>query len=145
MVRAMIDRYTLPEMGAIWTEQNRFQKWLDVEIAACEVHAEIGTIPAEAVEVIKQRARFDVARINEIERTTRHDVIAFTTALAENIGPESRYVHFGLTSSDVVDTANALLMRDAATLILEDLDRLGKVLRRRAFEYKNAVMIGRTH
>ena len=141
----MIDRYTLPEMGAIWTDQNRFQKWLDVEVAACEVHAEMGTIPAEAVEVIKQRARFDVARINEIERTTRHDVIAFTTALAENIGPESRFVHFGLTSSDVVDTANALLMREAADLLLHDLDRLSEVLRRRAFEHKDTVMMGRTH
>jgi adenylosuccinate lyase len=141
----MIDRYTLPEMGAIWTDQNRFQKWLDVEIAACEVHAEMGMIPAEAVEVIKQRARFDVARINEIERTTRHDVIAFTTALAENIGPESRFVHFGLTSSDVVDTANALLMREAADLLLKDLDRLSEALRRRAFEHKETVMMGRTH
>ncbi|HYX42225.1 MAG TPA: adenylosuccinate lyase, partial [Pyrinomonadaceae bacterium] len=132
-------------MGAIWTEQNRFQKWLDVEIAACEVHAEMGTIPAEAVEVIKQKARFDVARIHEIERTTRHDVIAFTTALAENIGPESRFVHYGLTSSDVVDTANALLMREAADLLLQDLDRLGDALRRRAFEHKDTVMMGRTH
>jgi adenylosuccinate lyase len=141
----MIERYTLPEMGAIWTDQNRFQKWLDVEIATCEVHAEMGTIPADAVEVIKRRARFDVARINEIERTTRHDVIAFTTALAENIGPESRFVHFGLTSSDVVDTANALLMREAADLLLQDLDRLGEALRRRAFEHKHTVMMGRTH
>src|ERR1044072_6059968 len=141
----MIERYTMPGMGAVWTEQNRFQKWLDVEIAVCEVHAEMGTIPQEAVEVIKQKARFDVDPIKEIERTTRHDVIAFTTALAENIGPESRYVHYGLTSSDVVDTANALLMRDAAGLLLEDLDRLGQVLRRRAFEHKDTVMIGRTH
>ena len=141
----MIERYTLPEMGAIWTDENRFQKWLDVEIAACEVHAEMGTIPAEAVEVIKRKARFDVRRINEIERTTRHDVIAFTTALAENIGPESRFVHFGLTSSDVVDTANALLMREAADLLLKDLDRLGEALRRRAFEHKETVMMGRTH
>jgi adenylosuccinate lyase len=141
----MIERYTLPEMGAIWTEQNRFQKWLDVEIAACEVHAEMGTIPAEAVEVIKRKARFDVERINEIERTTRHDVIAFTTALAENIGPESRFVHYGLTSSDVVDTANALLMREAADLLLKDLDRLGDALRRRAFEHKETLMMGRTH
>ncbi|PYP83574.1 MAG: adenylosuccinate lyase [Blastocatellia bacterium AA13] len=141
----MISRYTLAEMGAIWTDANRFQKWLDVEIAVCEVHADMGTIPRDAVDKIRRTASFSVDRINEIERTTRHDVIAFTTALAESIGPESRYVHYGLTSSDVVDTANALLMRDAATLILEDLDRLGKVLRRRAFEYKNAVMIGRTH
>jgi adenylosuccinate lyase len=141
----MIERYTLPEMGAIWTERNRFQKWLDVEIAACEVHAEMGTIPAEAVEVIKRKARFDVDRINEIERTTRHDVIAFTTVLAENIGPESRFVHYGLTSSDVVDTANALLMREAADLLLRDLDQLGDALRRRAFEHKDTLMMGRTH
>lgn len=141
----MIERYTLPEMGAIWTEENKFQKWLDVEIAVCEVHAERGTIPREAVEKIKRTARFSVERINEIERTTRHDVIAFTTALAENIGPESRFVHFGLTSSDVVDTANALLMRDAAGVILEDLERFGQVLGRRAAEFKHAQMIGRTH
>ena len=141
----MIERYTLPEMGAIWTDENKFQKWLDVEIAVCEVHAEMGTIPREAVEKIKRAARFSVERINEIERTTRHDVIAFTTALAENIGPESRFVHFGLTSSDVVDTANALLMRDAADLILEDLERFGRMLARRAVEFKHAQMIGRTH
>ncbi|MGA9769744.1 MAG: adenylosuccinate lyase [Blastocatellia bacterium] len=141
----MIERYTLPEMGAIWTEQNRFQKWLDVEVAVCEVHAEMGTIPQEALQEIKRKARFDVERIKEIERTTRHDVIAFTTALAENIGPAARYVHYGLTSSDVVDTANALLMREAALLLVEDLERLGVVLRRRAFEHKETVMMGRTH
>ena len=141
----MIERYTRPEMGAVWTEENRFQKWLDVEIAVCEVHAEMGTIPAESVDVIRRKASFSVDRIKEIERATRHDVIAFTTALAENIGPESRFVHYGLTSSDVVDTANALLLRDAATLIIEDLDRLGIVLRRRAFEHKETVMAGRTH
>ncbi len=132
-------------MGAVWTEENRFQKWLDVEIAVCEVHAEMGTIPREAVETIRRKASFSVERIKEIERATRHDVIAFTTALAENIGAESRFVHYGLTSSDVVDTANALLLVDAATLILEDLDRLGIVLRRRAFEHKDTVMAGRTH
>ncbi len=132
-------------MGAVWTEENRFQKWLDVEIAVCEVHAEMGTIPAESVDVIRRKAVFSVDRIKEIERATRHDVIAFTTAMAENIGPESRFVHYGLTSSDVVDTANALLLRDAATLILEDLDRLGTVLRRRAVEHKDTVMAGRTH
>lgn len=132
-------------MGAIWNEENRFQKWLDVEMAVCEVHAEMGVIPRDAVETIRHRASFSVDRIKEIERTTRHDVIAFTTALAENIGPESRFVHYGLTSSDVVDTANALLMKDAATLILDDLDRLGIVLKRRALEHKDSVMIGRTH
>ncbi len=141
----MISRYTLPEMGAVWTEENRFQKWLDVEIAVCEVHAEMGTIPREAVDVIRKKASFTVERIKEIERTTRHDVIAFTTALAENIGPESRFVHYGLTSSDVVDTANALLMRDAAALIISDLERLAPVFRRRAMEHKQTRMIGRTH
>lgn len=141
----MIPRYTRPEMGAIWTEENRFQKWLDVEIAVCEVHADLGTIPREAVDRIRRTATFSVDRIHEIERTTRHDVIAFTTALAENVGPDARFIHYGLTSSDVVDTANALLLRDAADLILEDLGRLGKVLRRRAFEFKDTVMMGRTH
>jgi adenylosuccinate lyase len=142
---AMISRYTRPEMGAIWTDENRFQKWLDVEIAVCEVHAEMGVIPRDAVDKIRRTARFSVDRINEIERTTRHDVIAFTTALAENIGPESRFLHYGLTSSDVVDTANGLLLRDAGTILLDDLERLGQVLRRRAFEFRDTQMIGRTH
>ena len=141
----MISRYTLPEMGAIWTEENKFQKWLDVEIAVCEVHAEMAVIPREAFEKIRRTAAFSVARISEIEKTTRHDVIAFTTALAENVGPEARYIHYGLTSSDVVDTANALLLVDASTLIIEDLQRLGQVLRRRAHEFKHTPMIGRTH
>ena len=141
----MIERYTLPEMGAIWTDENRFQRWLDVEMAVCDVHADMGTIPRDAVEKIRRLASFSVDRIRQIERTTRHDVIAFTTALAENIGPESRFIHYGLTSSDVVDTANALLMRDAAVLILQDLDRLGRVLHRRAVEFKHTPMAGRTH
>jgi adenylosuccinate lyase len=132
-------------MGAIWTEDNKFQKWLDVEIAVCEVHAEMGVIPREAFEKIRRTAAFSVGRINEIEKTTRHDVIAFTTALAETVGPQSRYIHYGLTSSDVVDTANALLLVDASGLILEDLERLGQVLRRRAHEFKHTPMIGRTH
>src|SRR5919202_5239519 len=134
----MIERYTLPEMGALWSERNKFRKWLDVEVAVCEVHAEMGTIPRAAVEEIKARAAFTVERIKEIEATTRHDVIAFTTALAENIGEASRFVHYGLTSSDVVDTANALLLREAADLLLKDLDRLGEALRRRAFEHKDS-------
>jgi adenylosuccinate lyase len=141
----MIERYTLPEMGAIWTEENKFKKWLEVEVAVCEALADMGAIPREAVEKIRRNARFSVERIKEIERTTRHDVVAFITALAESVGPESRYIHYGLTSSDVVDTANALLLRDAATLILEDLDRLGRVLEQRAMEFKYAPMIGRTH
>src|SRR5512132_1918010 len=108
----MIPRYTLPEMAQVWSDDNRFRKWLDVEIATCEVLAEIGWIPAEAVEKIKAKADFSVERIDEIEKITRHDVIAFTTAVAENVGPESRFVHFGLTSTDVVDTAQALQVRD---------------------------------
>jgi adenylosuccinate lyase len=141
----MIERYTLPEMGALWSERNKFQKWLDVELAVCEVHAEMGTIPREAVEEIKRKAAFTVERIREIERTTDHDVIAFTTALAESIGEASRFVHYGLTSSDVVDTANALLLRDACGLLLQKIDALSEVLRRRAFEFKSTPQVGRTH
>ena len=141
----MIERYTLPEMGALWSEQNKFQKWLDVEIAVCEVHAENGIIPREALEQIKARAKFSVERINEIEKTTNHDVIAFTTNLAESIGEASRFVHYGLTSSDVVDTANALLLRDAADILLKKVDALIDVLKRRALEFKNTPQVGRTH
>jgi adenylosuccinate lyase len=141
----MIDRYTLPEMGALWSEQNKFQKWLDVEIAVCEVHADNGIIPRDALEQIKARAKFSVARINEIEKTTNHDVIAFTTNLAESIGEASRFVHYGLTSSDVVDTANALLLRDAADILLKKIAALIDVLKRRALEFKNTPQVGRTH
>lgn len=141
----MIDRYTLPEMGSIWTLQNKFQKWLDVEIAVCEVHAEDGTIPRDALEEIKAGARFSVERIHEIESVTDHDVIAFTTNLAENIGPASRFVHYGLTSSDVVDTANALLLKEACTLLIEKSDRLLEVLKRRAYEFQETPQMGRTH
>src|ERR1044071_8724914 len=141
----MIERYTLPEMGAIWSQQNKFQKWLDVEIAVCEVHAEMGVIPREALAEIKARAAFTVERINEIEKTTEHDVIAFTTNLAENNGESSRFVHYGLTSSDVVDTANALLLRDACDILLEKIEALLEVLKRRAFEFRRTPQIGRTH
>lgn len=141
----MIDRYTLPEMKAIWSLQNKFQKWLDVEIAVCEVHAEDGVIPPEAFTEIRSRAAFSVERINEIEKTTDHDVIAFTTNLAENIGPSSRFVHYGLTSSDVVDTANALLLKESCELLLARVDTLMEVLKRRAYEFKDTPQIGRTH
>lgn len=141
----MIKRYTLPEMGAIWTEDNKFRKWLDVELAACQANAEAGNIPIESVEVIRRRAAFSVDRIHELEKTLDHDVIAFTTSLAENIGPEARWVHFGLTSSDVVDTANALLLREAGDLILDKLQVFSDVLKRRAWEFKDLPMIGRTH
>ena len=141
----MIERYTLPEMGAIWSLQNKFQKWLDVEIAVCEVHFEDGIIPGSALEEIKSKAAFTVERINEIEKTTDHDVIAFTTNLAENIGEAARFVHYGLTSSDVVDTANALLLKEACEILLPKIDALLEVLRRRAFEFKDTPQIGRTH
>ncbi len=141
----MIDRYTLPEMGALWSEQSKFQKWLEVELAVCEIHAELGTIPPEALAEIKDKARFSVDRINEIEKITNHDVIAFTTNLAEAIGDASRFVHYGLTSSDVVDTANALLLRDACDLLLAKIDRLSSVLKQRAHEFKLTPQVGRTH
>jgi len=141
----MIERYTLPEMGAIWSQQNKFQKWLDVEIAVCEVHAEDGTIPREAVDEIKAKAAFTVERIAEIEKTTDHDVIAFTTNLAENIGEASRFVHYGLTSSDVVDTANAILLRESCDVLLAKIDAMLPMLKRRAYEFKDTPQIGRTH
>ena len=132
-------------MGALWSERNKFQKWLDVEVAVCEVHAEMGVIPQEALEEIKSRATFTVERISEIEKTTDHDVIAFTTNLAESIGDSARFVHYGLTSSDVVDTANALLLRDSCEILLGKIGALLEVLKRRAFEFKATPQIGRTH
>src|SRR6266699_5639289 len=141
----MISRYTLPEMGALWSEQTKFQKWLEVEIAVCEVHVDMGTIPRAALEQIKTRAKFSLERINEIEKTTDHDVIAFTTNLAESIGEAARFVHYGLTSSDIVDTANALLLRDACDLLLKKVDALLSVLKRRALEVKGTPQVGRTH
>jgi adenylosuccinate lyase len=141
----MIERYTLPEMGRIWTEENRYRKWLEVELAACQANAEAGRIPAAAVDIIRSKAKFSVERIHELEKTTDHDVIAFTSNLAENIGDEARWVHYGLTSSDVVDTANALLLREAGDLILNRLQALSDVLKRRAIELEGTPMIGRTH
>ncbi len=132
-------------MGALWSLGNKFQKWLEVEIAVCEVHAEDGIIPADALAEIRSKAAFTVERVNEIEKTTDHDVIAFTTNLAENIGPAARFVHYGLTSSDVVDTANALLLRDSCDILIAKTDALLAVLKRRAFEFKETPQIGRTH
>ncbi|MEW6117173.1 MAG: adenylosuccinate lyase [Nitrospirota bacterium] len=141
----MIARYTRPEMGRLWEPENRFQKWLDVEIAACEAWAEMGEIPQDALRVIKEKARFDVGRIDEIERTVKHDVIAFLTSVAEFVGPESRFIHKGLTSSDVVDTALSLLMREAADIIIEDIKALMEVLKAQAFTYKETPCMGRSH
>ncbi|MCH7978240.1 MAG: adenylosuccinate lyase [Acidobacteria bacterium] len=141
----MIDRYTRPPMAQIWAEENKFRKWLEVELAAADVLAEHGEIPAEAARAIRQGARFELKRIEEIEAEVKHDVVAFTTAVAENLGPESRYLHYGLTSNDVVDTAQALRVQSASQLILEGLRKLGAVLQRRALEFKDTVMVGRTH
>jgi len=141
----MIPRYTHPEMGRLWSDQRRFESWLQVEIAAAEAMAETGIVPRNAADAIRDRAGFDVARIDEIERTVQHDVIAFTTAVAERVGPAARWLHFGLTSSDVVDTALALQVRDACDLILADLEGLCEAVRDRAEEHRRTPMIGRTH
>jgi adenylosuccinate lyase len=141
----MIPRYSRPEMARIWSDANRFGTWLRVEIAATEVLAERGVVPREALAAIKERARFDVARIDAIEAEVQHDVIAFVSNLAENVGPEGRWLHYGLTSSDVVDTALSMLMRDACVLVEEDVAGLMAAVRDRAYQYKNAPMTGRTH
>jgi len=141
----MIPRYTHREMGRIWSDEHRYQTWLLVEIAAAEAMAAAGIIPAEAARDLHERARFDVKRIEEIERTTQHDVIAFTTAVAEQVGPSARWLHFGLTSSDVIDTAQALQMREACDIILANLAGLAEAVRRRALEHRRTPMIGRTH
>lgn len=141
----MIARYTRPAMGQIWTEQNKYQMWMEVEAAASEVLAEDGIVPAEAARAIRERGRFSVDRIQEIEAEVKHDVIAFTTAVAENIGPESRWLHYGLTSNDVVDTAQALQVKAASAILREDLLALLAVLKARALEFKYTPTIGRTH
>ena len=141
----MIARYTSPEMGRVWSEQRRYEAWLQVETAAAEAMARAGIVPPEAARDIRERGGFDVARIAEIEQVTQHDVIAFTTAVAEHVGPSARWLHFGLTSSDVIDTAQALQMRDACELILSGLDRLLEAVRMRADEHRHTAMIGRTH
>ncbi len=141
----MIARYTRPAMGRIWTDDNKYRMWLRVEIAASETLAEDGIVPAEAARAIRDRADFDLVRIAEIEAEVKHDVIAFTTAVAEKIGPESRWLHYGLTSNDVVDTAQALQIQAASAIIREDLLALLAVLKRRALEFKHIPTIGRTH
>ena len=141
----MIERYTRPEMGAIWSEENRFRTWLMVEVAATETLAEAGFVPKDAARAIRAKAGFSLERIHAIEAEVRHDVIAFTTAVAEIVGPEARWFHYGLTSNDVVDTAQALLVGQASTIIAQDLRRLSEVLMRRAFEFKDTPMVGRTH
>ena len=141
----MIARYTRPEMGRIWSDENRFRTWLAVEVAATETLAEAGLVPKDAARAIRERADFNLERIQEIEAEVRHDVIAFTTAVAEIVGPHARWFHYGLTSNDVVDTAQALLIQQASEIIGQDLERLSEVLKRRAWEFKDTPMVGRTH
>jgi adenylosuccinate lyase len=141
----MIARYTHPAMGAIWSEERRYETWLQVELAATDALADAGVVPVEDARTLRQRAAFDVNRIEEVERTTQHDVIAFTTVVAEHVGPAARWLHFGLTSSDVLDTALALQMREACDLILKDIDELLAAIKRRAEEHRRTPMIGRTH
>jgi len=141
----VIPRYTRPEMGQIWSDENRFRTWLAVEVAATETLAEAGLVPKEAARAIRERADFKVDRIHQIEAEVRHDVIAFTTAVAEIVGPDARWFHYGLTSNDVVDTAQALLILQASSIIADDLNRLSEALQRRAWEFKDTPMVGRTH
>jgi len=141
----MIKRYTRSEMGRIWEEENKFRIWLEIEILACEAQAELGVIPKEAVKVIREKANFNIERILEIENEVKHDVIAFLTCVGEYVGPESRYIHLGMTSSDILDTALAVQMKEAGEILLKDMEALRDVIARRAKEFKNTLMIGRTH
>lgn len=141
----MIERYTRPEMGAIWTDENKYKAWLEVEILACEAWAELGEIPKADVQKIRENARFDVERILEIEQETRHDVVAFTRAVSESLGEERKWVHYGLTSTDVVDTALSYLIKQANEIIEKDLERFIEILKQKAIEHKYTVMMGRTH
>jgi len=141
----MLDRYSRPEMRAIWTEENKFRAWLEVELLACEAWAELGVIPKEDAEALRRNASFDINRIYEIEQETRHDVIAFTRAVSETLGPERKWVHYGLTSTDVVDTALGYLLKQANAIIRRDLENFIDILRGQAIRHKYTVMMGRTH
>ena len=141
----MIPRYTRPEMAKIWTEQRKFETWLEIELLVCEALSELGEIPSEAVKEIRKKSKFDVQQINEIEKVTKHDVIAFLTNVGESIGPLSKYLHYGLTSSDILDTSLALLLKEASEIILQDIHRFLEVLKKKAFQHKETLMIGRSH
>ena len=141
----MIARYTRPRMGAVWSEQNRYRKWLDVEIAVCEVQTEHQRIPVQAMEAIRKKANFDIARIEEIENKVKHDVIAFLTSVGEFVGEESRYIHLGMTSSDLLDTAMALVIQEASAILREDLQELQKAVKKQALAHRTTVCIGRSH
>lgn len=141
----MIERYTRPEMKQLWTEESRFKAWLEVELSSCEAWADLGVIPREEVRELRKQARVNIQRIHEIEKETRHDVVAFTRAIAETVGPESKWVHYGLTSTDVVDTALSYVLNQANEVILKDIDRLLEALKEKAKVHKYTVMMGRTH
>ena len=141
----MIPRYTRPEMAKIWTEQRKFETWLEIELLVCEALSELGEIPSEAVKEIREKSKFDVQQINEIEKVTKHDMIAFLTNVGESIGPLSRYLHYGLTSSDILDTSLALLLKEASEIILQDIHRFLEILKKKAFQHKETLMIGRSH
>ncbi|PJC57750.1 MAG: adenylosuccinate lyase [Ignavibacteria bacterium CG_4_9_14_0_2_um_filter_37_13] len=141
----MIERYTRPEMGRIWEDDFKYQTWLQIEILASEARAELGQIPKEDVDLIKQKAKFDVKKILEIEETTQHDVIAFLTNVAEYVGPVSRHIHYGMTSSDILDTTLSFQMKTAGEILLKDLEELKSILKEKALEYKNTLCVGRTH
>jgi adenylosuccinate lyase len=141
----MLERYSRPEMRAIWTEENKFKAWLEVELCACEAWSELGVIPKEDVEALRRSASFNIDRIYEIEQDTRHDVIAFTRAVSETVGPERKWVHYGLTSTDVVDTALGYLLLQANEILRKDIERFVEILRNKAIQYKDTPMMGRTH
>jgi len=141
----MIERYTLPEMGKIWKDEFKFSTWLKIEILACEARAKLGEIPQQDVEIIKEKANFDVKRILEIEEETKHDVIAFLTNVAEYVGPESRHIHYGMTSSDILDTTLSYQMKKAGEILLDDINKLKDVLKKRALEHKRTICVGRSH
>jgi adenylosuccinate lyase len=141
----MIQRYTREEMARIWSDENKFNIWLQIEILAVEAHSKLGLVPSEAVDEIKSKAKFDIQRILEIESVVKHDVVAFLTNVAENVGEASKYIHYGMTSSDILDTCLALQMKQAGELITSELEKLAEVLKRKAIEYKYTLMIGRTH
>ncbi len=141
----MIERYTLQRMADVWSEENRFKKWLEIEILICEAYGNLSEIPPEDLKIIREKANFDIERINEIEKRTKHDVVAFIESVAEFVGPSSKYIHMGATSSDILDTTFACLLKEAAEILITDIENFMAVLKERAFEHKFTPMIGRTH
>jgi adenylosuccinate lyase len=141
----MIERYTRPQMAAIWTEQNKLKKWLDIEIAICEAYARLGMIPEADLKLIQEKAAFDVARVQQIELETKHDIVAFVTCVSEYVGPASRWIHMGVTSSDILDTSFSALLQEAADLLVKDVEAFMAVAKEKAYQYKMVPMIGRTH